>query len=67
MNVGWKMYKIFSNYIDRTIVDEDRYLIYKRRDNGRTIEKNEIALDNNYVVSHIHYLLLKYGANINVK
>ncbi|XP_060668436.1 uncharacterized protein LOC132799352 [Ziziphus jujuba] len=48
-------------------VKADGYPIYRRRDNGRTIEKNGIALDNRYVVPHNHYLLLKYGSHMNVE
>ncbi|KAH7533321.1 hypothetical protein FEM48_Zijuj04G0118400 [Ziziphus jujuba var. spinosa] len=48
-------------------VDEDGYSIYRRRDNRRTIEKNGIASDNRYVIPHNCYLLLKYGAHMNVE
>ncbi|KAH7544828.1 hypothetical protein FEM48_Zijuj01G0027600 [Ziziphus jujuba var. spinosa] len=56
-----------KRYVDCTTIDEDGYPIYRRRDNGRKIEKNGIALDNRYVVPHNRYLLLKYGAHMNVE
>lgn len=37
--------------------DGDGYSIYRRRDNGRIVEKNGIQLDNRFVVSHNRYLL----------
>nr|XP_048318610.1 uncharacterized protein LOC125418353 [Ziziphus jujuba var. spinosa] len=56
-----------KRYVDCITVDEDGYPIYRRRDNGRTIEKNGTALNNRYVVPHNRYLLLKYGAHMNVE
>ncbi|XP_015965472.1 uncharacterized protein LOC107489220 [Arachis duranensis] len=37
------------------------------RDNGRTIKKSGIELDNRWVIPHNQSLLLKYGAHINVE
>jgi hypothetical protein len=56
-----------KKYTECTIVDEDGYPTYRRRDDGRTIKKNGIDLDNRYVVPHNRFLLLKYGAHINVE
>lgn len=50
-----------------TTIDEDGYPIYRRRDDGKTVEKNGINLDNRYVVPYNSYLLTKYGAHINVE
>ncbi|XP_070037708.1 uncharacterized protein [Nicotiana tomentosiformis] len=56
-----------KRFVDATTVDEEGYPVYRRRDNGRTIMKNGIDLDNRYVVPHNRFLLLKYGTHINVE
>ncbi|KAI5438706.1 hypothetical protein KIW84_024434 [Lathyrus oleraceus] len=50
-----------------TIVDQDGYPLFRRRDNGHTIEKNIIILYNGHVVPHNPSLLLKYEAHINME
>lgn len=39
-----------KKFVDRTTVDEDGYVVYKRRNNGRAILKGGIQLDNRYVI-----------------
>ncbi|XP_019225110.1 PREDICTED: uncharacterized protein LOC109206711 [Nicotiana attenuata] len=56
-----------KKFTESTTIDEDGYPIYRRRDNGRAIKKDGIDLDNRYVVPHNRFLLLKYGAHINVE
>lgn len=56
-----------KKFVVNTAIDDDGYPIYRRRENGRTIEREGIYLDNRYVVPHNRYLLLKYGAHINVE
>ncbi|XP_019227612.1 PREDICTED: uncharacterized protein LOC109208909 [Nicotiana attenuata] len=56
-----------KKFTEPTTIDEDDYPIYRRKDNGRTIKKDGIDLDNRYVVPHNRFLLLKYGAHINVE
>ena len=51
----------------RTIIDEARFPKYRRRDNGRTINKRKFVLDNSYIVPYNPTLLLKYGCHINVE
>lgn len=50
-----------------TSVDQDGYLIYKRKNNGNIIEKNGIVLDNRHVVPYNPKLLLKYQAYLNIE
>ncbi|CAH9132818.1 unnamed protein product, partial [Cuscuta epithymum] len=50
-----------------TTLDEDGYPIYRRRQNGREIEKSDIILDNRHVVPYNPKLLLKYQAHINME
>lgn len=50
-----------------TIVDQEGFPIYRRRKNGRTIEKAGILLNNSHVVPHNPTLLLKYQAHINME
>ncbi|XP_031096834.1 uncharacterized protein LOC116001073 [Ipomoea triloba] len=60
--------KLFSKkFVQNSILDQDGYPIYHRRDNGRTIKKNGINLDSRYMVPYNIYLLLKYRAHINVE
>ncbi|XP_031104363.1 uncharacterized protein LOC116007835 [Ipomoea triloba] len=56
-----------KKFVNCFTFDEDGYPIYTRRDNGMTIMKNGITLDNKYVVPHNRHLLLKYKAHINVE
>ncbi|XP_016165289.1 uncharacterized protein LOC107607906 [Arachis ipaensis] len=56
-----------KKYNEVTTVDEDGYPIYKRQNNGRTVEVSGIHLDNRYVVPHNRLLLPKYRAHINVE
>lgn len=59
--------KFPKDFQQRTSVDEDGYLVYQRRDNGNTMEKNGTILDNRFVVPYNSKLLLKYQAHINVE
>ncbi|KAL6541112.1 hypothetical protein OROMI_024995 [Orobanche minor] len=52
---------------DKTTVDVEGYIVYRRRDDGRRIVKNGVDLDNRFVVPHNRYLLMKYRAHINVE
>jgi hypothetical protein len=49
------------------MTDVNRYLIYRRRDMGRTILVHGVELDNRWVVPHNVYLLTKYDVHINVE
>uniref|UniRef100_A0A0R0F7N8 Helitron helicase-like domain-containing protein n=1 Tax=Glycine max TaxID=3847 RepID=A0A0R0F7N8_SOYBN len=50
-----------------TILDADGYPVYRRRNNGHTIEKNGVIIDNRYIVPYNPRLLRKYQAHINVE
>ncbi|CAH9089783.1 unnamed protein product [Cuscuta europaea] len=50
-----------------TTIDGEGYPVYRRRDDGRTIEKSKVPLDNRFVVRHNRFLLMKYDGHINVK
>ncbi|XP_019159463.1 PREDICTED: uncharacterized protein LOC109156088 [Ipomoea nil] len=66
--VNGKCSKYFpKKYVSQMILDKDGYPNYRSRDNGRTISRNGIQLDNCYVVPHNKHLPLKYRAHINVE
>ena len=50
-----------------TVVDQEGYLVYKRRNDGKYIDRNGVAPDNRYVVPYNSYLLLKYPAHLNIE
>ena len=50
-----------------TVLDADGYLDYRRRNNGHTIEKNGVIIDNRYIVPYNPRLLRKYQAHINIE
>ncbi|XP_050256589.1 uncharacterized protein LOC126702031 [Quercus robur] len=56
-----------KKFYSDTVIDEDGYAIYRRRDNGMTVEKNGVMLDNRFVVPYNIDLLVKYQAHINVE
>lgn len=56
-----------KRFVDSTIIDADGYPVYRRRDNGVTIQKGESFVDNRYVVPYNPQLMLKFNAHINVE
>ena len=56
-----------KQFHDKTVQTKDGYPKYRRRDNGISIEKNGVILDNRWVVPYNPYLLAKYVAHINVE
>ncbi|GJY10519.1 uncharacterized protein Tco_0378704 [Tanacetum coccineum] len=50
-----------------TIIDEDGYPVYRRRDSKVFAVKGKFTYDNKYVVPYNRYLLLRYQAHINVE
>ncbi|KAI5396394.1 hypothetical protein KIW84_062559 [Lathyrus oleraceus] len=55
------------NFQLETIVDQDGFPVYRRRDNGHTVLKNGIQVDNRNVVPYNAKLLTKYQAHINME
>ncbi|XP_020968552.1 uncharacterized protein LOC107620094 isoform X1 [Arachis ipaensis] len=67
MEEGRCMRHFPKKFNEVTTVDEDGYPVYRRRNNGCTVEVSGIHLDNRYVVPHNRLLLLKCRAHINVE
>ena len=55
-----------KSFYAETTIDDDGFPNYRRRNDGQTIEKNGILLDNQYVVPYNIDLLVKYQSHINV-
>jgi hypothetical protein len=56
-----------KKFQEETSFDENGFVLYRRRNNGRFVLKNKIALDNRYIVPTNLLLLKKFGAHINVE
>ena len=56
-----------KKFCSQTTVDEAGFPIYRRRNNGRFVERNEVKLDNGFIVPHNIELLVKFEAHINVE
>lgn len=52
---------------NETTIDSEGFPTYRRRDDDRTVEVNEIELDNRFVVPYNPRLLLMFDAHINVE
>jgi hypothetical protein len=50
-----------------TVMDENSYPVYRRRDDGRTFVKGDFEFDNRWVVPYNAYLSAKCDAHINVE
>lgn len=56
-----------KEYCDKTTILQNGHVRYARPQNGITVTKNKIPLDNRHVVPHNVDLLVKYEAHINVE
>jgi hypothetical protein len=56
-----------KSFQDEIVLDDFGFTIYIRRDDGRSILKNGINLDNRNVVPYNMHLLKKYNVLINVQ
>ncbi|GJW14972.1 helicase, partial [Tanacetum coccineum] len=56
-----------KSFLAESVIDEDGYAFYRRRNNKVTVKKGKFVYDNKHVVPYNRYLLLKYQAHINVE
>jgi len=57
-----------KDFCEETIVGEDSYPMYRRRDDGRTFTTNDgIVMDNRWIVPHNRELLMLWGGHANVE
>ncbi|GJV93168.1 DNA helicase [Tanacetum coccineum] len=56
-----------KEYCNQTYVDKSGFVHYKRRDTGITTTRQNVSLDNKYVVPYNKQLLLAFYAHINVE
>ncbi|XP_056698595.1 uncharacterized protein [Spinacia oleracea] len=56
-----------KDFNDDTIIGEDGYPQYRRRNNGRVAQKNGHTIDNTFIVPYNVDLLVNYQAHINVE
>ena len=56
-----------KEFVEKTFASADGYPHYKRRNDGKFVDKNGVHLDNRYVVPYNPYLSRKYNAHINVE
>ncbi|KAL4596305.1 hypothetical protein ACB092_12G154600 [Castanea dentata] len=56
-----------KRFYEETIIDEEGFPVYRGRNDGKTIEKNGILLDDRYVVPYNVDLLVKYQSHLNVE
>ncbi|XP_035834922.1 uncharacterized protein LOC118483334 [Helianthus annuus] len=66
--VGNRCSKNFpKKFLEATSVDSDGFPLYRRRDDGHTVLKKGVTLDNRSVVPYKKRLLRRYQAHINVE
>jgi hypothetical protein len=56
-----------KKFCEETSIDEEGFPVYRRRDDGKTVQKNGVELDSSYVVPYNRDLIVKYQAHINVE
>jgi len=56
-----------KEFTEETVFGEDAFPAYRRRNDGRQVEKAGEFLDNRHVVPYNPYLLLKYRSHINLE
>lgn len=56
-----------KEYAPETLMNVDGYPLYRRRNDGKIVRKNDCFLDNRWVVPYNKWLSKKYQAHINVE
>jgi hypothetical protein len=56
-----------KDFQEQTTINENVFAVYRRRDNGRFINKSGVRLDNRWIVPTNLSLLKQFGAHINIK
>nr|GEV70818.1 DNA helicase [Tanacetum cinerariifolium] len=56
-----------KSYCDKTYIDKDGFVHYRRRDTGIQTQRQSVSLDNQYVVPYNRTLCMRYYAHINVE
>ncbi|KAK1378545.1 hypothetical protein POM88_025289 [Heracleum sosnowskyi] len=54
-------------FTNETTIDSNDYLVYKRRDDKRTIQLKDVSIDNTFIVPYNRGLIVKYQAHINIE
>ena len=55
------------NFAEETMIGENGYPLYRKRDNNEQVLKGNVTLDNRWVVPYNPYLSAKFNAHINVE
>lgn len=56
-----------KKFVNRTSFDDAGYPVYRRRDLGVSVEKNDVTLDNRSVVPYNPRLIMKYQSHVNIE
>ena len=56
-----------KNFHEATIIEQDGFPVYRRRNDGHAVLKNGIQLDNQFVIPYNPQVLLKYKTHLNVE
>jgi hypothetical protein len=59
--------RYYREFAEITSTNKFGYPLYRRRDNGQTIEKRGVHIDNRWIVPYNPYLCQKYDCHINVE
>jgi hypothetical protein len=54
-------------FLDRTVIVDGAYLVYKRRNNGKSHTKNGSTFNNLHIVPYKKFLSLMFECHINVE